>query len=78
MCSLSEVEHRKTSLTTFLKKLIAPTLTRSEHLVIIDGLGDLLLSDPIQLQALSGLILEAAARSRRLDRLGARVHRLSS
>jgi hypothetical protein len=48
------------SVTQRLKELISECSTKSRHLLIIDGLDDVLLSESVQLQGLSGLILESS------------------
>jgi len=47
-------------LSEHLKQVVASARTDSTHIIVIDGLDDILLSDNVQLHALSGLILEAS------------------
>lgn len=49
-----------TAVTTSIKELLSASRSSSRHTLILDGLDDVLLADNIQLQALSGLILETS------------------
>ena len=48
------------TLSQVLKTIVSKAATDSTHLLVIDGLDDVLLSSNVQLHALSGLILEAS------------------